>query len=547
MKRLRICVVAATVGLSFWLGMNGCLAGGAESSDGRQVGQGKGRQGGIYRVPLLNNPATLDPARVHDIYSAAVVNQLFDGLVQFSSDLLVIPAIAENWRVEDAGKTYRFFLRKSARFHDGTPITSRDVLFSFQRLLRASPSPTILPHLLKIQGAGAYHEGGADKVSGLEAPDPSIFVVRLDQPYVPILAAMGMAQASIVPAAEAVRPEEFSQRPIGSGPFRFESWEPNRLVRVKRYDQYYGGPSLLDGIDFLIYPGVGIEGVWADFRDGKLEEMPVYPQVLQNLKTIPNLKWLHRPSLSLLFYGINGARSELKDPALRRAMSAAIDREALNRQVYNGQYNPAFSLLPPGMPGYRPPVDGSIGGGDAAAAPGGTGGILGSSQPLKRVELVSASRSPLAQAELAFVGEVWRRVGIELVPRYIPDWSEFERYIKSDSFQLYRYAWFAEIPDPDGFLRILFGSQSPINYSRFSDPEVDALFLRAVGESDVQERARLYQKAEARILDACPVIPLLYLSVDHVYQPTVHGIELSVLGAHATSYRSVWLDDAQSK
>lgn len=544
MGRLRLWVVVAIVGFFLWSGGAGCLAAGTEGSDGRQ---GQGRAGGIYRLPLLNNPATFDPARVHDIYSAAVVNQLFDGLVQFSSDLLVIPAIAENWRVEDAGKTYRFFLRKAARFHDGAPVTSQDVLFSFMRLLRTSPSPTILPHLLKITGAGAYHEGGVDAVSGLEAPDPSSFVVRLDQPYVPILAAMGMAQASIVPASEAFRPEGFSQRPVGSGPFRFEVWEPNRLVRVKRYDQYYGGPSLLDGIDFLIYPGVGIEAVWADFRDGKLEEMPVYPQIVQNLKTIPNLKWLHRPSLSLLFYGINGARPELKDPALRRAMSAAVDREALNRQVYSGQYNPAVSLLPPGMPGYRPPVAQSGASGNATVLPGDGGGAGGTTETLRRIEVASGSRSPLAQAELAFVGEVWKKIGIELVPKYISDWSEFERYIKSDSFQLYRYAWFAEIPDPDGFLRILFGSQSPINYSRFSDPEIDGVFQKAVGEADPQERARLYQLAETRILDACPVIPLLYLSVDHVYQPTVHGIELSVLGAHATSYRSVWLNDVRSK
>ncbi len=504
----------------------------------KRAAQSAGTAGGVYRLPLLNNPDTLDPAYVHDIYASAVAHQLFDGLVQFSSDLLVIPAIAENWRVEDGGKTYRFSLREDAVFHNGSPITSRDVLFSLSRLLRASPLPTILQHLLKISGAQAYHDGKAETVTGLEAPSPNTFLIRLDQPYVPILAALGMVQAAIVPASEAAHAESFSRRPVGSGPFRFGSWENNRLVSIKRFDGYYGGKALLDGIDFLIYPGVEIERVWADFRDKKLDEMPVYPQIVQNLRSDSTLKWLHRPSLSLLFYGISQTRVELKDPAMRQAMSAVIDREKLNNEVYRGQYNPAALFLPPGMPGYTPP--------DSKHSSGAKSFSQTEGKPMK-VEVVSGSRSPLAQAELAFVGKAWKRLGIELVPKYIPDWPEFERYISSDSVQVYRYAWFADLPDPDAFLRMLFGTQSPVNYSRFSNPEVDALFQKAVGEVDPHERARLYQLAEKRILDACPAIPLLYLSVDHVYQPNVRGVELSVLGAHATSYRSVWLDETVSK
>lgn len=546
MGRFRMWFFMIIMGSFLWAGWTHCDPAGADNSGTTRAIQSPGPRGGVYRLPLLNNPGTLDPAYVHDIYAAAIVHQLFDGLVQFSSDLLVIPAIAENWSVEDGGKTYRFSLRKDARFHNGSPITAQDALFSLSRLLRVSPSPTILPHLLQISGAQAYHEGKAETVAGLEAPGPETLLIRLDQPYVPILAALGMFQASIVPAAEAVHADLFSQRPVGSGPFRFGMWEQNHIARVIRFDGYYGGRSLLDGIDFLIYPGVEIERVWADFRDKKLEEMPVYPQIAQNLKTIPDLRWLHRPSLSLLFYGINERSVELKDPGLRRAMSAAIDREKLNLQVYNGQYNPAVSLLPPGMPGYKPPTA-KIARLSETPVPPGEKTHTEPSGGLKRIEVVSGSRSPLAQAELAFVGEAWKQIGIELVPKYIPDWSEFERYIKSDSLEVYRYAWFAEIPDPDGFLRMLFGSGSPVNYVRFSNQEIDALFQKAVGEADLHERARLYQLAEERILDACPAIPLLYLSVDHVYQPTVHGIELSVLGAHATSYRSVWLDDASSK
>lgn len=546
MGSVRKCAVTLLAGALLWVAFGIFRPVGAADADPSQLSQRERRAGGVYRLPLLNSPGTLDPAYVHDIYAAAVVRQLFDGLVQFTSDLLVIPAIAENWRLEDGGKTYRFFLRKDARFHDGTPITAHDVQFSLSRLLRVSPSPTILPHLLQVSGAKAYQEGKADAVTGFQAPTPDTFLIRLDQPYVPILSVLGMPQASILPAAEVTHSQSFGQTPVGSGPFQFERWEEQRIVRVKRYDGYYGGKSLLDGIDFLIYPGVAIEKVWEDFRDNKLEEMPVYPQIAPNLRNIPDLTWLHRPSLSLLFYGINDKSPLLKDRALRHSMSDAIDREKLNREVYNGQYNPADSILPPGMPGYDPAA-GRRGDARAVAIPETGNAPLADASGLKRIEVVSGSRSPLAQAELAFVAEAWKRIGIELVPKFIPDWAEFERYVKSDSVQLYRYAWFADIPDPDGFLRILFGSDSLVNYSHFKDQEVDGLFRKAVGETDPNERAKLYQLAEKRILEACPAIPLLYLSVDHVYQPRVRGVALSVLGAHTTSYHSVWLDETLSK
>lgn len=546
MPPFRLWVVIIALGAFLFMRSSGCCAT-AMNNAGETGGQGaSSRSGGVYRLPLLNNPATLDPAYVHDIYGIAVVHQLFDGLVQFSRELFVIPALAENWRLEDGGRTYRFFLRKGALFHNGSPVTAQDVLFSLTRLLRVSPPPTILPHLLQISGAREYHEGGSETVAGLEALTSETFLIHLNQPYVPILTALGMYQASIVPMAEVRKGESFARSPIGTGAFRFVSWEENRLLRVKRFEGYYGGPSLLDGIDFLIYPGIAIEAVWTDFRGNQLEEMPVYPQVIQNLKAMPNLRWLHRPSLSLLFYGVNEMNTQLRDPALRQAMSAAIDREKLNLQVYNGQYTPAVSILPPGMPGYKPSTADSRGVSEAQI-PKGDKAVEGHSGKPRSIEVVSNSQSPLAQAELAFVGEAWKSIRIELVPKYIPDWSGFEKYIKSDSLQLYRYAWFADIPDPDDFLRVLFGSESPVNYTHFRNEEADTLFRKAVGETDPYERARLYQLAEERILDARPVIPLLYLSVDHVYQPSVHGIELNALGAHATSYRHVWLDDTSSQ
>ncbi len=160
------------------------------------------RIGGVYRSPLLNSPASLDPLYVEDIYGINVVNQLFDGLVQFNPELLITPALAENWQILDDGKVYHFFLRENALFHHGLPVTARDVVFSLSRIVRAEPAPSILPHLMRIIGAVEFRNHERVDLPGVSSIGDREIVVRLEEPYAPFLAAMGMHQTKVVPESE---------------------------------------------------------------------------------------------------------------------------------------------------------------------------------------------------------------------------------------------------------------------------------------------------------------------------------------------------------
>lgn len=196
--------------------------------------------GGVYRSPLMNNPSTLDPAYVQDQYGVAVTRQLFNGLVKFGPDLMVLPALAKTWQVEENGKVYRFFLHHNAQFHNSRQITVHDVIFSISRLLRVNPSPVILPYLLKIEGALAFRNHKTNKVSGLEAVNDHVLLIRLNAPHVPFLTALGMYQAAIVSKEEVEKSgEQFGQNPVGSGPFRFVSWEKDKSIRLQRFSDYY--------------------------------------------------------------------------------------------------------------------------------------------------------------------------------------------------------------------------------------------------------------------------------------------------------------------
>lgn len=506
-------------------------------------------KGGVYHAPLLNNPATLDPAYVQDQYGTAVVQQLFDGLVRFDPYLLVLPALAETWQIEENGKSYRFTLQNNARFHNGDKVTAQDVVFSLSRLLRVSPTPAILPQLLKIDGAQAYSDHRIDWVTGLQAIDEHVVLIRLTEPHAPFLTALGMYQAKIVPEAEVLRSgKQFGRMPVGSGPFRFVSWEQDKSIQLERFTEYFAGEALLDKVEYRIYPGGELDRILADFRTGELDEMPVLGNIREELSTHENLQWFHRPALSLMFYGLKVDHPLLNNPEFRRKLSEAIDRKKLLSEVYNDQFEPAEGILPPGMPGVKqestPQLPASPDTGQMDIKNSATGEKSGTIA----IEIVSGSKSAFAQAELDFVRQAWAGLGVDLSIKYIPDWADFEEYINSDQVQIYRYVWFADMPDPDSFFYSLFASKSTVNYMGYKDENVNQLILSARGQSDPAERAKMYREIEALIMKSTPVIPLVYPSVDWVYKSYVQGAQPSALGADYMSLHRVWLkNDKQTQ
>jgi len=533
--------------LFFQCGITGCNDSSEEKNTSNEQHQQNDQadQRAVFHVPLLNNPTTLDPLYVNDEYGASVVHQIFDGLVEFDSYLMILPNLAESWQMGDDGKEYRFVIRENARFHNGNAVTVEDVLFSISRLIRADPSPVILPHLLKIDGAQDYRDEKIDRLEGFEKISRQVFKITLTEPHAPFITALGMVYAKIVPKAEVLRQgDEFGQNPVGSGPFEFISWELDNEIRLKRYSEYFGGAALLNEIQYKIYPGVEIDQILSDFRDGKLEEMPTYGTFKQELSSEKDLKWFTRPSLSLLFYGIRCNHPLLNIPEFRAALSKAIDREKLVREIYNGQFQAAKTILPPGMPRINGETATVVD--DIESSQKYLESILGVRlDEIPPLEIVSASQSTFAQSELNFIRNAWAKLGITVNIKYIVDWSEFESYIKSDAVQIYRYAWFADMPDPDSFLYPLFASQSPINFMRFENKVVDQMLLSARGERDSAKRTAIYRQIEAMILKSAPLIPLFNLNVNRVYQANVQGAYPSALGAHTMPLHRVSLKKEQ--
>ena len=499
------------------------------------------RNGGVYRAALPWSPRTLDPAYSTDIYSITLIQQIFDGLAQFDQNLNVVPALATSWKVSSDGLVYTFNLRQDAHFHNGRQVTANDFVYSFTRILDPKEESSALGFFARVKGTSAYRKGEIDEVAGLKALDSHTLEITINEPFAAFLSVLAMFNSKVVPREEVERwGREFGLHPVGTGPFRLESWDGSKIILTANPYYYEGRPNL-DRVLYTIYPGAQHQKIFEDFLAGSLEEAFVIGASREKMAQTTTYQYYRKPSLSLMFYGMNCSAAPLSDRRVRLALNLGINKQRIINEVFKDQFIPAETIMPPGMVGYTPENRTYIYDPQRAKALLAEAGY-GSARDRLSLTLLSASKSDVAQRELAMVGADLADVGVDLQIKYETDWPTFEAALSQSGLQLYRYAWFADIPDPDNFLNILCGSNSRYNFMRYSNPRVDSLLSQALVETDIIKRVDLYREAERIILEDAPMVPFMYLTFESVFQPYVKGLEISALGMPYMPLKKIWLD-----
>jgi ABC-type transport system substrate-binding protein len=162
---------------------------------------------------------------------------------------------------------------------------------------------------------------------------------------------------------------------------------------------------------------------------------------------------------------------------------------------------------------------------------------------LPPLELWSSVVSPEALAEHEAIKQQLEQIGITAELHTADNWKLYKAELLGKRPRaLYRYAWYADFPDPDHFLFILFHSQSPNNFANYHNPQVDQLLEQARREFDYLNRVRLYRQAEALIMHDAPTVNLLYYTFEGLFQPYVRGIKLNALGEQYLPRKKIWLD-----
>jgi oligopeptide transport system substrate-binding protein len=499
--------------------------------------------GGTYRRMLVNNPPTLDPAFTTDVYSRAVVTQLFDGLVQLDAHLNPIPAIAEFWEASQDRRTWTFSLRRGVTFHHGREVTADDFVYSFSRLIKATKPGPLTEFLRHIQGAREVMLGKTDRVRGLQAVDRYTLQIVLEEPFAPLLAALALANAAVVPREVVEQQgEHFARSPVGTGPFKFVRWEPDKQIVLQANDQYYEGRPFLDTVVFKI-DGT-FEENFADFLKGHLEEALIPSAKTDEARTDPQYEKFQRvrkPTLSLLYIGFNTQHKPFDDKRVRQAFNYAVDKEAIVRDITKMGSLPATGALPPGMPGHDPDLRGYAY--DPVKAkrllaeagyPDGTGFPV--------VQLCTTSKAESAKAELAAYQGYLAKLGVRVDIRFEHDWPTYLKMLEQGQCPMFRLSWSSRIPDPDDALWPLLHSKNHrvTNHMFYRNPRVDALLEQARKALDFTQRIALYREVEHIVMDDAPWIPQHYHVFEHFYQPYVKGVEVSLLGDWAVPMKKIW-------
>jgi len=497
--------------------------------------------GGTYRRPLEFNPKTLDPALSVDIHAVTVIQQIFDGLVQFDKDLNVIPAIAKSWKISRDGLTYTFYLREGVKFHNGREVTADDVVYSFTRMIDPkvkSPAANLLDRVL---GFKEFHEGGASHVKGLRSMGKYLFEMKLSVPYSPLLSILGMNKFKVLPKEEVEKPGiDFGKSPVGTGPFKFVSMKEGGEIILEANPDYFEGRPYLDKIIFKIFHGAPREEIFSRFKERELEDSFIPFRDVEEVIRSKQYIVFQKPMLSLRFYGLNNQVDPLKIKKIRRAINWSVPREAIGKEILKGMAHLTDRIIPYGMPGYTPPKV-SLGYQPQKAKellreagyPEGKG--------IPPIEFWSAAKSELAVKELEMVQDHFSQTGISMNIQYETNWPKFQELLTSQKAPMFMYAWYADFPDPDNFLGTLFHSKSKYNFTAYHHPEVDRLLDKAKTERDYLKRMEMYRKIEEIILEDAPIVPMVNHLFQMVYQPYVRGIEVNALGGPYIPMKKIWL------
>jgi peptide/nickel transport system substrate-binding protein len=462
---------------------------------------------------IESSPTNLDPRVGIDAQSERIDNLIFDDLLSRGDDLNVAPGLAESWEIPDP-LTYVFHLHHGAKFHDGRPLTSRDVKWTFDSLFQG-----------KIHSVKAANYKFVDHI---EARDDFTVVFHMKEPDAPLLWNLSDGAIGIVPYGSG---DEMTQHPIGSGPFKFVSAETDREVVLARNDDYWGEKARLTRIRFAVVPDETTEALELRKGSGDIVINALTPDTVVTLAQDPHLVVEHGPGTRLAYFGFNLRDPILKDVRVRQAIAYAFDRRPMIEYLWRGEAEPARSILPAqswaydgDVPTYEHNPEKARQLLDAAGYPAVDG---------VRFHLtMKTSTDSNTRLMVAVMQQQLREVGIALDIRSF-EFATFFSDVQRGAFQLYSLRWIGGNEDPDIFEYAFHSAKLPpngANRAYYSNPRIDSLIDQARREIDPAKRKPLYAEIQLQVAEDVPYINLWYLDNVLVHTTRVRNIKLNPAG-----------------
>jgi len=411
--------------------------------------------------------------------------------------------------------TYIFHLHPGAKFHDGRPLTSRDVKWTFDSLLQG-----------KIHSVKAAVYKYVDRI---DAPDETTVIFHMKEADATLLWNLSDGAMGIVPYGSG---DEITQRPMGSGPFKFVSAETDREVVLERNDDYWGEKPKIARLRFAVVPDETTEALELRKGSGDITiNSFLTPDTVVTLERNPNLTVMRGPGTRLAYLGFNLRDPILKDVRVRQAIAYALDRKPMIEYLWRGEAEPARSVLPTQSWAYNPDLPAYEHDPEKAKQLLDEAGY----QPVNGVRfhiMMKTSTDANTRLMVAVMQQQLREVGIALDIRSF-EFATFFSDVQHGAFQMYGLRWIGGNEDPDIFEYAFHSSKFPpngANRTYYSNPKIDTLIDKARREMDPKVRKTLYHEVQSILAQELPYINLWYLDNVLVHTNRVKNLELNPAG-----------------
>jgi len=508
-----------------------------EPTKQESVDPNKPIQGGTYTKSMGSDPQNLDPILKSDVASQMVTMQMFDNLIKYDPVAKqFVKSLAADYKISDDNKTYTFTLRKGATFHNGREIKAADVKYSFERASTAKFKPVTLNLFDKVVGHAEFRDGKAPEITGISVKGDYELVITLREPKATFLLDISGPTSGIVPKEEVEKlGEDFGQKPVGSGPFKLESWTKDDKIVLAANDKFHSGRPYLDKVIFRIMKEETTRD--AEFQNGTVDSMVLGETLYKKYSADSERKkgLVEVPELFTRAIHFNTTKAPFDNVKVRQAINHAIDKKAIVEKVLANKAFPATGVLPSSSPAFDPNLKGYEFSTDKAKQLLKEAGfekgfefeVLVTSTTAKWMEAMNTYLNPLG-----INGKIVQMESATLLERSRT--GEFHAVIFSTGGD----------SDPISFLGRFhsrnFGRAG--NVTLYKNAKVDQLLDEASKITDQAKRIQMAREAEKIIVEEAPWFIFNYNKAVLIAQPWVHGLRPVPTDIDFQDLSKVWVE-----
>ena len=454
-------------------------------------------------VSIAADPTGFDPEAISNNTSGYIMATIHDGITRYKPGTVEVePALAESWDIAPDGLTYRFHLRKGVKFHDGTPFNAHAYFDALERQLNKN-FPYYIYNMGTVQ---SFIDFTFSSLASNSVVDDDTIEFKMKAPSAALLSSLAMVWNGIEsPAAVAKYQKELNNHPVGTGPFIFREWRQRDQIVLDANPDYWGGKPKVDHLVFKEYPDP--QAAALALKRGEVHIMgDVATQVVASLRGDPAIEILTQPGLAVSGLAMPNDMPPFTDKRVRQALNYAVDKDAINKGLYQGLATSLVSPLPESQWGFDPTMKGYPYDPEKAKQLLAEAGV----KPGTRFELLAYNSArgynPVgAEQAVAFQGYL-QKVGIETDIKRV-DVGAYLAAIRSGKYQgIFITGVTGDNGDPDNFVGTLFNpKRMPAgDTSHYNNPDVTKMMEEAAQVSDHQKRLDLYKTIQRQILDDAP-------------------------------------------